>query len=277
MKRNMIPFLALLLSAALLVLGALMPKLVGLRQDAENDNQVLFASIRSVQLEFSQDDMTVSRAVAMMGNNRQSTDIPESLTKLGAAKAQQMALAAAERYRQSGLVFQGLGEVANVSGQPVLMYSGSRESEKAYDANGQPQTNGQAVGDASDSLSNIYWMFSLTDEKNQAFFQIFIDDRTGTVCNVNYSETGMAQGLRTWQDKQSVLSAFCDRYLTDLGEEFYWCQLSDILDKAKAPTDNSYLASEISWRDDILGECHVTFFVNNNGFYTAIMPMEWKN
>lgn len=278
MKRNMIPFLSLLLSAALLVLGAVMPKLVASRQDAVNDNQVLFASIKNVQLEFTQDEMTVSRAVAMVGNNWQSTNIPESLTKLGMTKARQIALAAAERYRQAGLFSPGVEKVAKVTFcQPVLMYAGKESwgivNEEAYGAGAQ--TNGQPGAGASSTLSNIYWVFNLMDESGLAYFQVFIDDRTGTVCSVSYSGNGLTQAQRGWQDKESVLSAFCDLYLTDLGEEFYWCQLSDILDGAKSPVDGSYLASEISWQDDILGECHVTFFVNDIGFYTSIMPTKW--
>lgn len=257
-------FLVLLLSICVIILGALLPKFVGDRQDAANDNQVLFASIKDVQLEFTQEEMTVSQAVALLGKYRESIDIPESLTALKRDKAEAIAISAVQRYYQAGVLFQdptNQGQILSCS--PFLMYgynTSNRDIAERYDANGSYDAN-------SNGQNNIYWSIAYGNTDGTYVSYIFIDDRTGMVCSIEYSDTKHKyyQG-----DMEFVLSCFCDLYLTDLGEEFYWCDYEDIVSKASTPFDNSYLASDISWNDTVYGECRITFFVGENCFYTNI-------
>lgn len=247
-------FLALLLATAVIVLGALLPKFVGERQDAANDNQLLFASINDVRLEFTQEEITMSQTVAISGKSYEAVEIPYGLTSLGKEKAEAAALAAIERYQQAGVFFQNITDQGEFTYcQPVLMYGTTVSSSSV----------GQ--GYDSDRQSNLFW--NVFYSYNDGTFFIKIDDRTGTVCSVEYSD---AYHKYKSEDMEFILSAFCDLYLTDLGEEFYWCELSDIIDNAKAPIDRSYLASDISWTDNVYGECRITFFVGENGFYTNI-------
>lgn len=251
-------FLALLLSTAVIVLGALLPKFVGERQDAANDNRVLFASIKDVRLEFTQEEITMSQTVAIQGYGGGAVEIPYGLTSLGEDKAQAATIAAAERYCQAGVMFQNAvdqGEILYC--QPILIY-GDVINERASDRS-----------DINSRQSNIYWNVTYGSNGNDGgyFFHAVIDDRTGTVCSVDYTD---GKHRYNQEDMAFILSSFCDRFLSDLGEEFYWCDVEDIVANAKAPLDNSYLASDISWVDAVYGECGITFFVGENYFYTSI-------
>lgn len=257
-------FLALLLSAAVIVLGALLPKFVGERQDAANDNRVLFAPIKDIRLEFTREEITMSQTVAMLGGYREAVEIPYGLTSLGQDKAEAAALAAAERYCQADVMFQNTADQTTILYcQPVLIYG-----NYLYDAAGQPRYDGASVNNRQ---SNIYWEITCGSIEGAYTFHVIIDDRTGMVCSVEYSD---GKHEYKQEDMEFILFCFCDLYLTDLGEEFYWCDVSDIADNAIAPLDNSYLASDISWTDSVYGECWVTFFVNEHGFYTNIQRSE---
>lgn len=250
-------FLALLLSAALIVLGALLPGFVSGRQDAANDNQVLFAPIKDVELEFTQEEITMSQTVAIQGYHGESAvEIPYGLTSLGEDKAEAAAIAAAERYRQAGIMFQNAADQGEILYcQPILMYGGV-VNEMFPDR-----------GSSNSRQSNIYWDITYGNQDAGYFFHVVIDDRTGVVCSADYSD---GKHKYKQEDMEFVLASFCDCYLTDLGEEFYWCDVEDIVANAKAPVDNSYLASDISWMDAVYGECRITFFVGENYFYTSV-------
>lgn len=259
---NLKSFLALLLSAAVIVLGALLPRFVGERQDAANDNQVLFASIKDVQLEFTQEEITMSQTVAMLGGYREAVEIPYGLTSLGQDKAEAITIAAVERYCQAGVMFQNTADQGEILYcQPVLIYGNF-----PYDTVNEQRYDGASINNRQ---SNIYWNITYGSIEGAYTFYAVIDDRTGMVCSIEYSD-----GRHTYkqEDMEFILSCFCDLYLTDLGEEFYWCDVADIVANAKAPLDNSYLASDISWNDTVYGGCRITFFVNECGFYTNIQP-----
>lgn len=251
-------FLVLLLAAAIIVLGATLPALVSNRQDAANDNQVLFAPVNDVQLEFIQDDITLSQTVAMVGAAWDIIEIPYSLTSLGQDKAEAAAIAAVERYQQAGVFSRNLlngGEIRYC--QPILVYGNT-----TYDSSGQRDS-----GSNSNRQNNIFWDISYGASDDEFTFYTIIDDRTGAVCSINYSN--VSHKYRT-DEMEFVLAGLCDLYLTDLGEEFYWCNPEAIVEKAESPLDGSYLASHISWDDAVYGECQILFFVNEYGFYTNI-------
>lgn len=67
-----------------------------------------------------------------------------------------------------------------------------------------------------------------------------------------------------------ILFNFSELYLSSLGEFFYNFKTEDIVMQAKTAEDKSYLASEITWEDEIYSDCKITFFVNRNGFYTYL-------
>lgn len=240
MKRR--SFLALLAAACIIVLGALLPKIEGFRQDAVNDNQLLFASVNEVQLEFSQDGRTMKRTIAIPGQFREAVDIPEDLASLKREKVENIAAATATRYSQAGVIFQEVEDHQIQYCQPVLAYGQENES-------------------------NVYWTVHYGDPKGSQIFYLTIDDRTGTVCSIEYMAPDSEYVL---ENLDYVLSNFCEIYLSGLGEEFYDYEVEDILKRAESRADMTYLASQISWEEEGYGECEITFLVNANGFYTYI-------
>jgi len=255
--------LILVLSVCILVLGALLPMLAGIRQDAANDNHVLFAPIKDVRLEFVQDAMTVSQTVALLGGSRQSVEIPQSLTSLGEAKAKAIAHSAVERYQQAGVFFQDAAQMDRcLSCHPLLIYGGG-VSESAYGA----------APDSGATQSNIYWAVTYGDAAGAFLFYLYIDDQTGTICSVDYADS---RHKYRQEDMPSILSGFCSLYLSDLGEEFYGYDAADILSQTKSPPDGSYLAADLI-RSDATGAAYkITFFVNESGFYTNIQLTDIK-
>lgn len=242
---------ALLLSAAIIALGAMLPMFVANRQDAANENHVLIASVKDVQLTFTQDAMTISQTVALLGSYREAIEIPQSLTALKQDKAKAIAHAAIERYQQAGVFFQDTAEQGQFfSCQPFLMY-------------------GDDASDSGSAQNNIYWSVNYGDADGTFTFYLFIDDQTGTVCSVEYSDN---KHKYKQADMEFILSSFCSLYLSDLGEEFYWCEPSDIFSQTKSPPDGSYLAADFTWSDATHAAYTITFFVNESSFYTNIHP-----
>lgn len=237
----------LALSALLIALGALLPGIVGSRQDAAHNGEIYFASISEVQLEFSQRDMTLKETIAILCGMRDSVEIPEELASLKRSSAVSYATAAVEAYWEAGIVFQdensGTFSFEVLSCQPYLAYSSSQ-----------------------DNKTNIFWLISFGSKDRSQQMTLTVDDRTGTVCAVDcaYGDVILSE-----EDMNRVLYNFSNVYLEELGEEFYDFDINKIFTDAQSPQDKSYLASSIRWWADDY-EYRTTFFVNPNGFYTYL-------
>lgn len=240
--RNLRSLLALLLAAAVLVLCALLPRAAAWRQDKASLGQIQFAPIQDVQLEFAQNDMTMSETVAILGKYRESVDIPEDLASLSAARVETIAASAAQRYQKSVVQMGEAGKGMLLSRQCLLVYG-------------------------SDGSSNIYWAVNYGSYQSSQVFNLIIDDRTGTVCSLEYSDPELEY---TRADMEQVLGSFAELYLTGLGEGFFDFTAEALLKGAESAADGSYLASEIRWEDARYGDCHITFFVSKTGFYTYL-------
>lgn len=239
--------IVLSLSALLILLGALLPGIVGSRQDAAHDGEVYFASINEIQLEFSQNDMTLKDTIAVLCGTAETVEIPEELAQLKRSSAISYATAAVEAYWESGIVFQeediGGFSFEVVSCIPYLAYCSSQ-----------------------DNLTNIFWQITFSNKKRTEYMTLILDDRTGTICSVDYSYGDV---ILSDEDMNRVLYNFSNVYLQELGEEFYDFDTNKILKDAQFPQDKSYLASSIRWWAGDY-EYRTTFFVNPNGFYTYL-------
>lgn len=239
--------LVLLLFAALIVLGALLPNMVGSRQDAADDGEIYFATINDIQLEFAESDVSLMETISILCGSYDSVEIPEELASLSRDKVTGLADIAARAYQEKGVAFQAEDGVLYgfdiVAAQPILAYSSS-----------------------NDNQSNIFWFVNVIGFDRTQFMNLTIDDRTGTICSVDYSENDADYNK---EQMRRIMEGFSEVYLAELGEEFYDFNSDDILSNAKSPLDNSYLASEISWWSNSY-EYRTTFFVNTHGFYTYL-------
>lgn len=234
--------IALLLAAAVIVLCAFLPDIVAWRQDAKYEGQVLFASVSDIQLEFTASDRTLRETIAILGEQRDSVEIPQELANMKASNVHRIATATIEKYREVGLVAQDT-QFHQEGIVPMLLY-GSGEGR-----------------------SGVFWRVDYYDYSWGRYFVMTIDDRTGMVVSVDYGD-GSASYNR--QDMKYILRNFSEIYLKDLGEEFYEFDSAKILEGAGSPNDGSYLANAIYFFVDDYREVSITFFVNTNGFYTYI-------
>jgi len=234
------PILVILAAVCIVILGAMLPQLVALRQDRQSEGKVQFSSVEGVELEFTRSDISRSEALAILARSRDVVGIPRELANLKIERVEEIALGAVEKFREAGILLGDVEEDEVLDAQPMLYYG----------------LEGQSV---------IYWAVSLGDPKAEHNFSLTVDDRTGTVCSVEY-----INGKTEYEPDrmEAVLGGFCRVYLTGLGDEFSGWSVEELTRNAKSPQDKSYLATELSWTDPLYGENRITFFVNRSGFYT---------
>lgn len=234
------PALVILTAVCVVVLGAMLPKVVAWRQDRQSEGQVQFSSVEGVELEFTQNDITRSEALAILARSRDVVPIPPELANLKSEKVESTAFAAVEKFREAGILLCDPEEDMYLNTQPMLFYG----------------LEGQSV---------IYWVVNFGDPDGQYSFSLTIDDRTGTVCSVEYMDGSSEYEI---DRMEAVLGGFCRVYLTGLGDEFAQWSVEELTKNAKFPQDNSYLATELTWNDPLYGNNSITLFVNRGGFYT---------
>ena len=234
------PILVIFAAICIIVLGAMLPRLVALRQDRQSEAQVQFSGVQGVELEFTQSDITRSETLAILGRSRDVVAIPRELANLKQDKVEKIALASVEKFRDAGILLCDVEGDTVQDTQPMLYYG----------------LEGQ---------SSIYWTVSIGDRKGTHAFSLTVDDRTGTVCSVEYMD-----GTSEYEPDrmEAVLGGFCRVYLTGLGDAFSGWSVEELVKNAKSPQDKSYLATELGWSDPLYGENRITFFVNRSGFYT---------
>ena len=66
----------ILCAGAVIVLGAMLPGLVGERQDAVERGRIQFAPVQEVRLEFADSGITMKQTLAIMGPLRDVVNIP---------------------------------------------------------------------------------------------------------------------------------------------------------------------------------------------------------
>lgn len=241
----------LLLSFVLILLGALLPMLVGMQQDAANDGEVFLAAINDVQLEFSESDVTMKETISILCGGTDSVEIPPDLANLHSDRASDIALAMARQLQEAGIAFENRVELNELEDPEFSV---------------QYFQTVLASSSTVDGQSNIFWTVVVCSKDGTQVLDVVIDDRTGTVCSLDYRDDYIAYNKTRMK---SILYTFCKIYLDELGEEFYDYDRNSILSSAKSPTDNAYLASEINWWANDF-EYRTTFFVNTHGFYTYL-------
>jgi len=235
------PVLTILAALCLIVLGALLPGLVARRQERQSAGQVLFSQVEDVKLEFAaESDITHSETLAILSRYKEAVEIPRELASLKWEKVETIAASSAERLRDTGLLLCDPEGDMLLSAQTVLYYG-------------------------KDNQSNIYWLIQYGDRKGSHLFSMTVDDRTGTICTMEYMDHVSEYAA---EQMETILRGFCQLYLTGQGAEFFDYSVDMLMEGAKQPQDRSYLATELSWEDPRYGNNRITFFVNRSGFYT---------
>ena len=235
--------LALILSLVVVVLCAYLPDIVSWRQDKKNLEQVQFASAANIQLEFTNAERSLKETIAILGDNRDSLDIPAELATLKEQNVQRIAGKALQEYREEGILTSE-GDFYMQDLVPRLVYG------------------------TGENRNNVFWHISYVDFTHSYYVNFTVDDRTGAVVCVDVVRADTQE--YTQKDMEVILGSFSEIYLKSLGEEFREYDAAALLENAKRPNDGSYLASAIYYFAEGYRETSITFFVNKTGFYTYI-------
>lgn len=235
--------LALLLALVIIILGAMLPQLVGRRQDRAQEELVLFRPMSAVELEFATySNKSHSEVLALLCQSRDSVAIPQELASQKREKVVEIALDYVDKYAQAGILLSDLSADEVLSCQAWLHYGPNNQN-------------------------NIYWQIQYGDKAGKHLLTMTVDDLTGTVCSVEYADT---EETYAPDNMEPAFRGFVRLYLAGLGEDFFVYPVEDIYERAKTPDDRSYIAAEFYWEDPAYGTNRITFFVNQNGFYTYL-------
>lgn len=238
--RNMI---ALLLCLGVIVLCAYLPDIVSWRQDAKYTDQVQFAAVTDIRLEFTNADRTLKETIAILADNRDAMNIPAELASLKKENVQRLAGKAIVQYQEAGIL-AGDAQFYIQDTVPVLVYG------------------------TGENRNNIFWHVNYMDFTHSYYANFTIDDRTGAVVS---AESGRMDGEEyTREDMEYILAAFSEGYLKGLGEEFREYDAGQLLEQVKTANDGSYIADSVSFFVEDYRQTSITFFVGKTGFYTYI-------
>lgn len=245
--------LLLLLSAAVIVVGSVLPKWVSSWRDGTG--QISYAKVSNVQLEFSGSESSLSlrSKLALLSGYGISMEIPVSLTKLSTSDILDITDETIAQYQELGLITAGIDTVS-VEQQPYLVY-----------------------WDDSKTRSNIFWnVFAYFGD--ELSLTLIIDDETKTVCSIVYGRSdGWYEEYADYTKQTLSIQAqtLCKAFLEGLGTEFSNYDPATIMtsvntewndDENGLPSFSTY----IFWSDILFGEIHIGFYVNPSGFSTYI-------
>lgn len=237
-------FFAVLCSAGLIILGAVLPGLIGERMDKAERSRIRFAPANEVRLEFADSGLSMKKTLALLGASGDPVEIPEELASRKRAQVEKIAADTAERCAGAGITPSLAGTQTQSHAWTMLVYG-------------------------PENVSNVFWF--LTCGSADGEFQMVLDDRTGAVCHLEYRAQNPESEEMTAAQMRQALEGFCGVFLEGLGEEFFGCSARDLAQKAETAVDGSYVAASLTldaWEDPELGSSRIVFFLNGSGFYT---------
>lgn len=241
--------LAMVLALLIIILGALLPSLVGKLQDRYDNGRISHAQISEIHLEFDNSGMTLREKLALLSGLTSTMQVSTDMTSHTSAEIWQIAMETAEIYRQAGLIPSNLSAADVSYCVPMMAYWAQYEG-------------------AAQIHSNIFWELSIADGAGgDNALTMVIDDRTGVVCTLSYQNVTAHREETLRLSK--ALETLCSLALDELGEEFTEFDPKALV-SAAGITENtsSYAAADISWEDPTYGEVRLAFVVSEVGFYT---------
>lgn len=245
--------LILLLSAAVILVGSVLPKWVSSWQD--NTGQISYAKVSEVQLEFasSASSLSMRNKLAMLAGYTISMEIPESLAKLSSADLGTIVEDTISQYQELGLMASDL-TVTLREQQPYLIY-----------------------WDDSKTRSNIFWDVHVYFDGDLSM-SLIVDDQTKTVCTLSYGRPDGWYPEYADVNKQALSAdaqTLCQTVLEELGSEFSNYDPATIMTSVNTEwyeTEDGTLrvSTYISWSDILFGQIRLSFSVDPAGFSTYI-------
>lgn len=236
--------LILLLSAALILFGAMLPKTVAAIQDDVDITQVNYAPISEVHLEFDNDVMTMKEKFMIMHHDQTNVPVPAKLCTRTEDNIMELAQDTIAAYTEAGLIPFSVDVLECLNDcKAYLGYSYYTETSFVY---------------WSVVLSNVEW--------SDWMIYLRIDDETGAVMQIECLHQATLYELPL-DDK---LDTFCQLYLKNLGTEFEEFDNAYLKKHMEATSDRSTLYCYLSWQDETMENVTLYLTVNEYGFHSNL-------
>lgn len=232
--------LTVVLALALLVTGAFIPRLVCRIQDEKNSEAPAFAPMPSVRLDMKERATIVDR-LFMMAKVDGYIRIDESKAKHSGEEILTLVQQAIEPYVTI----------------PIMDYRDDRI--KLYPS--------LAKVDDAPELQGIVWFVTFSGEGKEgySFLDLIVDDETGKVLVISYTQEAETE---KWLSAQETMEVFAELYFTNMG-------ISEYREYQNGEMTHAYVDGESNgWRfsfgDITYGQVDVDLYVHEYGFYAEI-------
>lgn len=246
MRKLKIPVL-ILITIALLAVGATLPAIAAAVQDQTIVNHSSFGDMESLKLDFSDPEVTpLLQKLALLRDGSFYTVSPDK-TKIRQSEVEQLVKEGLALYYQNELIPYNWQKY-EFSALPHLVYSNADQDTYA-----------------------IFWVVDIRWPETEDYLSLYLDDETGLILYMHY---GTASALDVYT-AQGYLDALSDAYFASTGlsniladpEEFgaEWIEFDDAGVYAK---NDKYYVHTIHHPD--YGVLEIQFWLYQNGFYTSI-------
>lgn len=243
MKKCITPFF-LLLCAVVLFLGARLPKSVAAVQDHVDINQVRYAPISEVHLEFD-DSLTIKEKLAVKENANSNVPVPAKLCSRTQENILTLAQEALEEYVEAGLLPFDVDVRGQMSDCRAFL---------AYDYYAES--------------SFVFWDLVLSDsEWSDWVILLTIDDETGTILSIQFGSNPDPIYALPLDEK---LETFCTLYKENLGTEFSEYDEAYYKKNTESTTDGRDMFVLLNWWDPDYGKVAVQLSLHEYGFSSFV-------
>lgn len=239
MKKHITPFMLLLCAAALFV-GARLPKSVAAVQDHVEINQVYYAPISEVHLQFD-DSLTIKEKLAVKANANTNVPVPAKLCSRTQDNILTLAQEALEEYVETGLLPFDVDVRSQMSDCGAFL---------AYDYYAES--------------SFIFWDLVLSDsEWSDWVIFLTLDDETGTIITIQFGFNPDPIYALPLDEK---LETFCTLYKENLGTEFSEFDETYYKKNTESTSDGRDMFVWLRWWDTDYGDMAVQLTLHEYGF-----------
>lgn len=246
MRKLKIPVL-ILITIALLAVGATLPAIAAAVQDQTIVNHSSFGDMESLKLDYSDPEVIpLLQKLALIRDGSFYTVSPDK-TKIRQSEVEQLVKEGLALYYQNELIPYNWQKY-EFSALPHLVYSNADQDTYA-----------------------IFWVVDIRWPETEDYLSLYLDDETGLILYMHY---GTASALDVYT-AQGYLDALSDAYFASTGlsdiladpEEFgaEWIEFDDAGVYAK---NDKYYVHTIHHPD--YGVLEIQFWLYQNGFYTSI-------
>ena len=238
----------LLLTLALLVLGAALPRIAAFMQDTAIQNRSGHSDMQALQLDLTEERNLLSFMGKLSALGRgEVIGVSQSAVAMSEAEAYAAAEKAMAAYEDAGL-FQWF-DVSYASAQPYISVSMENTSHTV-----------------------VYWTVSYMYKKdpNQTLM-LDIDDETGKVLRVTYHVYSTFSMDGVWDRNRDALERFAEVYFSQLG-------LQEQADQAKAAgyytfyeRDGGVSSAQYIFMDEAYGEIVIDLYAEGSGSFFAVI------